>query len=114
MSTISGMNVVVSRTEETGVYALRAGDRSLGGFAVNVNTDESDQARLTKSEVGTYLDGVDHSILSPETSPEKALFESSQGFEIWKALLWAALLMLVLENWLTRVPSRLRGKRQAI
>ncbi|MEE2708901.1 MAG: BatA and WFA domain-containing protein [Gemmatimonadota bacterium] len=114
VSTISGMSVVVSRTEETGVYVLRSGVRSLGAFAVNVNTNESDQTQLTQSEVGTYLDGVDHSILSPDTSPEQALFESSQGFEIWKALLWAALLMIVLENWLTRLPSRPRGKRQAI
>ena len=114
VSTINGMNVVVTRTEETGVYHLKSGVRSLGAFAVNVNTNESDQAQLSQSEVGTYLDGVDHSILSPDDSPEEALFESSQGFEIWKALLWAALMMIVLENWLTRLPARPIVKRQVI
>ncbi|MBT5876510.1 MAG: hypothetical protein HOH43_24005, partial [Candidatus Latescibacteria bacterium] len=42
----------------------------------------------------------------PDAPPEDSLFQSTRGYEIWKALLWIAFILLLIESWLTRVPTR--------
>jgi hypothetical protein len=105
-TSIGGMSVIVPRTDNPGIYRLQSGERSLGAFAVNVDTNESDLTRLTEPDVEEILDGANVHILPPTARLDQKLLQSQQGYEIWKLLLWTVLVLIVIESWLTRLPSR--------
>lgn len=106
IATDEGMRVIVSRTDESGIYLVQAGARLLGSFAANVDTRESDPTRITNDEALLNLGNTMVHLGDPNAPPEESLFQSTQGYEIWKALLWTAFILLLVESWFTRVPTR--------
>ena len=105
---IGGMSVIVPHTDDPGIYRLQSGERLIGEFAVNVDTNESDPTRLTELDVGEILDGANVHFLPSTARLDQKLLQSQQGYEIWKLLLWTVLVLIVIESWFTRLPSRVK------
>ncbi|MBI4553011.1 MAG: BatA domain-containing protein [Candidatus Latescibacteria bacterium] len=106
VSSNSGMAVTVAHTDEPGIYRIQSGDRLLNEFAVNVDTKESDPARLDLAEVRRLLNGTPVRIVQPNANLAEEILQSQQEHEVWKLLLWGALALILVESLLTRTPAR--------
>ena len=104
-----GASIIVSRTEELGVYRIQDGDGVLNEFSINPDTAESNISIMsTQQAVALFNENKPHIILSTAMSEDgldKTLLQSQQGYEIWKSLIWLVLLLVLLETWLTRAIS---------
>jgi hypothetical protein len=69
-------------------------------LAVNVDPQESDVAVLARPEFEATFGGTPVRFLTPETNIPGAIQESRVGREIWRILLVAGLLLLLLEAYL--------------
>ncbi|HSR43045.1 MAG TPA: hypothetical protein VLL48_12750, partial [Longimicrobiales bacterium] len=101
---------VVSRS--AGIYRVLAGDSLLDLVAVNTPLPESRLAplpsRRLRQLVGPGLVEVERAAAWP-----RAVFTRRQGPELWRPLLVAAALLLVLESWLAATGHREARKREA-
>lgn len=104
-----GTSVVVSRTEEPGVYHIQVNDEVISEFPVNPNTTESNISTLSAEDaVGLFKVNKPRIVRSDTISDDdldKAIFVSQKGYEIWKPLIWLVLFLVLLETWLTRTPQ---------
>jgi hypothetical protein len=105
MVTPQGASVVVTGTEEPGIYRIQAGDDLLRVFTVNVDTGESEPERLSHEEAEQRIGAVQGRLITGEIASEATVFQSPDGYEIWKSLIFLALVLLLLEAWLTRLPT---------
>ena len=110
-----GTSVIVSGTETPGIYCIQTDDKVLNEFAINPDTEESKITRITPEEaVALFKENKPRVIRSDDLSEddlENTLFQSQQGYEIWKPLIWLGLLLVLLETWLTRTnPPKAAGE----
>lgn len=82
---------------EPGVYTVMAGDSVLAAWAVNPPAAESDLARLEHDAVRELLPGRDIHISDDASAFRGDIFRERIGREIWRPLLVAALLVLLIE-----------------
>jgi len=88
---------MVPNTEETGFYTFLAGDSTVAVEAVNPPAVESDLSPLPRSELAERI-GHDVTEVRREGGWGRAVFRARQGPELWRPLLLAALLLLLLES----------------
>jgi len=100
-----GMTVEVEDTRQPGVYLLRDGAEVLQAFAVNPDSRESDLERLSPEEAASLLgEGVSVVVMndgSPAGLPDNSPTVATDRYEIWKSLIVLALLLLMVEYWLS-------------
>jgi hypothetical protein len=100
-----GVSVLLTDTQAPGVYRIQSGGRVLRSVAVNVDTRESDLARMDEEEIRRRMPRTAFGTPDAGAFLEETRFTSQQGFEIWRFLVWLVLLLMLLEAWLTRLPG---------
>ncbi|MBW3535694.1 MAG: hypothetical protein KY453_10860 [Gemmatimonadetes bacterium] len=85
-------------TREPGIHVVLAGDSVLERVAVNPPSRESLLEPLAAAELEARLGG-DLRTASDAGSWSETVFTSRQGPELWRPLLLAALVLLLLEGW---------------
>lgn len=83
---------------EPGVYRLLQGDSVVAAFAVNPATAESDLERLDRRALQARLPGWDLHATSDAAAWRRAAFRERLGRELWRPLLLALLLVLLVET----------------
>jgi hypothetical protein len=89
-------------TDEPGIYRFFLGDRTLMAFAVNVDLMESDLEPLPVKEAKELLGKDQVFVVTPGSDLETAILQSRFGRELWKAVLWCVLALMVVEMVLGR------------
>jgi hypothetical protein len=89
-------------TDEPGIYRFLLGDKILRAFAVNVDLTESDLEPLPAKEARELLGKDPVFVVSPGRELETAILQSRYGRELWKAVLWGVLALMVVEMVLGR------------
>ena len=106
-----GITVEVPDTKQPGVYLLRDDEVVVRAFAVNPDTRESDLERLPLDQAAGLVGDDASVVLMREGSfaglQDSGTFSTSDRYEIWKSLIVLALLLLLVEYWLSG--SRTRG-----
>lgn len=88
--------------DRPGIYQLKANDRVLDIFAVNVSADESDLAAVDADRLESIL-GLENLKVLPYDKPAgPVITESRYGRELWKVVLWAVVVLLAVEMLLAR------------
>jgi len=77
-------------------------EKGVDRFAVNIDTRDSDQEKIERSEVDRKLEGISVFYISPQDDLEKSILQSRYGKELWKTVLWIALGLLAVEMYLSR------------
>ena len=91
-------------TRHPGIYAVLRGDTVLDRIAVNAPLRESLLARLEGPALEAAL-GPNVRVVRDETEWGQASFMSRQGPELWRPLLVAAFVLLLVESWIA-APGR--------
>jgi len=91
-------------TREAGVYVLLRNDVTLESIAVGAPVRESLLGRLDPGDIPEHVGSRARIVADPVDWPSE-IFTSGRGWELWKLLLAAALLLMVLENWIA-APGR--------
>ncbi len=89
-----------------GVWTLRAGTRVLERVAVNIDPRESDLSRPKDADLLRTLARRNVSVLSPSDRVASYIGKLRHGRELWRECLIAALVLLVIEQWLSRSRAR--------
>jgi hypothetical protein len=84
-------------TEEPGIYRFSLGDQMLAAFAVNVDLAESHLEPIETKEARRFLGEEQVLAIPPDADLETAILQSRYGRELWKAVLWGVLALLVVE-----------------
>ena len=87
---------------EPGFYAVRAGGRTLFMRAVNVDPAESDLTPLAREELRRVFPGDKVTVVEEDEPLGAPIREARYGREFWRELILLALLLLVVEGWLSR------------
>ena len=100
-----GITVEVPDTNQPGVYLLRDDEVVVRAFAVNPDTRESDLERLPLDQaVGLFGDDASVVLMSEGSFAGLQAVGTSgttDRYEIWKSLIVLALLLLLVEYWLS-------------
>jgi len=91
-------------TREAGVYVLLKDDVALQSIAVGAPVRESLLGRLDPADIPDRVGSSTRIVADPIDWPSE-IFTSGRGQELWKLLLAAALLLMLLENWIA-APGR--------
>jgi hypothetical protein len=83
---------------EPGLYRVLQNDSLLLAFAVNAPASESDLTRLDRRELEARLSGWTMHVTDNAGSWRRAAFRERLGNELWKPLLIAALVVLLVET----------------
>jgi hypothetical protein len=83
---------------EPGVYRLISGDSTVGAFAVNAPAAESDLTRLDGDALSSLLPGWDVNAATSDGAWRRAMYRERLGSELWRPLLIALLVVLVMET----------------
>lgn len=97
LTPVDGTHVFRS-TRQAGIYEVLAEDTVLDRVAVNVPPRESLLDRLDTDALRARY-GSDITLARDSAAWSRAVFTSRQGLEIWQALLFAALVLLLAESW---------------
>jgi len=100
-----GSSAVVERVSEPGIYRFHAGGRVVALGAVNVDPRESDLAPADQSEIKRFLSPLPVTFIGDGARLEDEVLQARYGRELWRAFLYAALLLLALEMYLARPRS---------
>jgi hypothetical protein len=102
-----GCTVSVDRTPEAGFYKIAVeGAGPPDTLAVNLPTKESNLRSLDEAAVANLLPGVHWTWVRPSESIEAAVRRSRLGIELWRPLLFAALLLMLIETALAQLFGR--------
>lgn len=103
--TDQGPMVTVGNPEVAGFYHLISKTQTIESIAINVDTNESDLQALSPEEI-SRITGTNtrRASLSGQSSSS-----DSQGFEIWKTVIWLVVVLLLVEVWYARVPVSTEG-----
>ncbi len=105
-----GITVEVPDTKQPGVYLLRDDEVVVRAFAVNPDTRESDLERLSLDQAAGLVGDDASVVLMSEGSfaglQDSGTFSTSDRYEIWKSLIVLALLLLLVEYWLSGARTR--------
>lgn len=88
-----------------GIYRVMAGDSVAAVIAANVPPAESKLERLTEDELSEWL-GKSGSIVTDTAGWRRAIFVQSGQLEIWRPLVAAGLMLLLVELWAAGAPRR--------
>jgi len=102
--TDQGPTLLYPRTDAAGFYQLRrrGAEQPLALYAVNVETEESDLAAYSTSELETLFEGFPVKVFSEENALTEQVRRSRRGRELWRWLLAAVLGLALLETFLGR------------
>lgn len=94
--------IIVYRTNTPGIHEIFQGNELLSSFAVNVDPRESDLRKLSLEEAKKWLtaQGINREaihVLLPNEPFENRILQSRFGVELWKYLLFLALICAILE-----------------
>ncbi|MCD4725581.1 MAG: BatA domain-containing protein [Bacteroidales bacterium] len=93
---------------EAGIYELIVSGKQLIGFAFNYNRKESNPEIISPDELIEYISALNMDnifMLDARVKPVKQLItEFNKGVELWKIFIWLALLFLLIEIILLRIP----------
>jgi hypothetical protein len=96
------MQLVTDPVPSPGVWAFRAGEQILERFAVNADTRESDLARPAPDDLVRITGRSNTMYIKPTDEIATLISRLRHGRELWRELLAAALVLLVVELWLGR------------
>ncbi len=100
--TPEGLAWSVERVAVPGIWRLFAGDAEVDRFAVNVDPKESDLRAVTKQTIRDAFGGHPFEVIGAQASLEETVLRSRYGRELWKACLFLALALLMVEMWVAR------------
>jgi hypothetical protein len=84
--------------DQPGIYRLLAGDSVIAAWAVNAPAEASDLRRLDRRGLETRLPGWSLHVTNQRGSWLRAVFRERLGTELWRPLLLAVLLALIIES----------------
>lgn len=93
---------VLRSVEQVGIYHFRGPGGAQTLAAVNVPRDESDLAPAGEDDIGAVLTHQNWTILAADTSLEDAILVARHGRELWRAFVYAALVLVAVEMWVAR------------
>jgi hypothetical protein len=103
----------IQAPEEPGVYFLRTEDETLSVFAVNVDTSESDLTKVALDQVKSKLPHLQVSRVTGLDDVGESVSTLRQGRGLSRSLLWAGLLLIILETVLaSNLWQRLRANQE--
>ena len=85
-----------------GVWTLRAGERVLDRFAVNVDVRESDLARPAPRDLIRLSGRSSTLVMAPGERVASVVQRLRHGRELWRELLILALILMAVEVWMAR------------
>jgi len=88
--------------ETPGLYRLRWGEEDVGGFAVNVKTDESSLETASPEWIAGRVEGDRIRFIGPEDEIEKEVATLRYGRELGFGLIWAVFALFAVESLLIR------------
>jgi hypothetical protein len=95
-----GVALPIPSPELPGVYFLKTEHETLSVFAVNVDPTESDLSKVDFEQVKAKLSGFDVRYTAQATDIGQSVSMLRQGRDLARILLWAALVLIVLETML--------------
>jgi hypothetical protein len=101
-----GATVTVDQPQRAGFYRLAVDQGTQDLFAVNRDTAESDLRSLDQAALKRLLPVAEWTWISLNEDLLTALSQVRQGVELWRYLLLAALVCLVLETMLAQLFGR--------
>jgi hypothetical protein len=81
-----------------GIYFLKSAGETLSAFAVNVETAESDLTKLSRGDMNSDLTGLDATWIGGVEDIGESISILRKGRELSRALLYTALVLLLLET----------------
>ncbi len=93
---------VVERVAMPGIYRFTRGGRRVALGAVNLDPSESDLAPADRAEIARNMLGRPHSIVEDGEALEEAVLVTRHGRELWRVLVYAAIVLVALEMFLAR------------
>jgi hypothetical protein len=99
---VPGPTALVERAAEPGIYRFRADGRIVALGAVNVDPRESDLVPADEREIERFLSPLQVRFVSEGAKLESEVLQARYGRELWRAFLYAALVLLALEMYLAR------------
>jgi len=101
-----GATITLEAPQKAGFYRLRVDQGTQDLFAVNRDVTESDLRSLGRDALRKVLTGFDWSWIGLNEDLVGALTRARQGVELWRHLLIAALLLMVVETMLAQAFGR--------
>jgi hypothetical protein len=101
-----GAVLTLESPQRAGFYRLALADGGTDVFAVNRDTGESDLKALDREAVKKLLPVREYVWIGLNEDLLSALTRSRQGVELWRHLLIAALLLMVIETGLAQLFGR--------
>ena len=92
-----------------GVYRVLARDSAISAFAVNPPAHESDLASVTRARLNTLLDDWRLALADDADGWRAAIYQQRLGRELWRSLLFALLVVLVVEAVIAATGGRRRN-----
>jgi hypothetical protein len=92
----------IQNTEKPGIYKIKAEEKVVDQFAVNIDPKDSDPQKIEKSEIEKKLKWLSLFYIKPDDDIEKAILQFRYGKELWKPFLWIVVGLLGLEMYLAR------------
>jgi hypothetical protein len=80
-----------------GIYRLYNGDKLVDQFPVNVPADEGDLSVVDAKRLMTSLGAGEFRTIPYDSNPERIVTEARFGRELWKVILWAAAVLMLVE-----------------
>ncbi|MEE4310823.1 MAG: VWA domain-containing protein [candidate division KSB1 bacterium] len=97
--------ILFRETEESGIYTLYSGERSVDKWAVNFSASES-EGETASDEMLAEAVGADHiRFYSQDQSMRKGIMIDRYGRELWKYLLAVVLIFMIIEMVIAREPA---------
>ena len=99
--------MTLERTPEAGFYQVAVqGSPTRDTLAVNLATRESDLRTLDEAALANLMPAVHWTWVHPNESIDVAVRRARLGIELWRPLLFAALLLMLVETALAQVFGR--------
>jgi len=93
-----GQGYRIDRPAVPGVYFLKSAGETLSVFAVNVGAAESDLAKVSESDMGSSIEGIDVSRIQGVEDIGKSISVLRRGRELSHVFIWLALILLLAET----------------
>ncbi len=91
------IKVRVGPRELPGVYTIADGDHPIDVFAVNIDPEESQPAKIDREEIERRWQGYNLVFVPPDASLASVVNQTRYGTEVRQAFLWAVLALIFLE-----------------
>ncbi|MBN2565131.1 MAG: hypothetical protein JXB46_05425, partial [Candidatus Eisenbacteria bacterium] len=85
-----------------GIYSFRSGERLVAMGSVNIDPIESDLASAGDNEIMAAVAPLNCLFVDPGADVAEAVLQARHGRELWRAFLYAALLLVAIEMILAR------------